>query len=145
MSRGGLLPLHHGDGGEVDGEDGDHAGSAPPEFSPSNLQLLISVSVFPCSCGAPSRERRGTFFIGVFRSRQCRWSEDRRQRSHEGQTSGPHTATVPGRVGHPRLVLGPPFVRFLRSQVFFLPNIDAPKIASHLDVVWVPETSKYRK
>ena len=28
------------------GGDGDHAGSAPPEFSPSNLQLQVSVSVF---------------------------------------------------------------------------------------------------
>ena len=30
----GILPLHHGDGEDVVGGDGDHAGSAPPEFSP---------------------------------------------------------------------------------------------------------------
>ena len=36
---GGVLPLHHGDGGEAVGEHGDHAGNAPPEFFPSNLQL----------------------------------------------------------------------------------------------------------
>ena len=46
LSRGGLLPLHHGDSGDVVGGDGDHAGSAPPEFPPSNLQLQFSVSVF---------------------------------------------------------------------------------------------------
>ena len=107
--------------------------------------ICNSRSLFWCFCGAPSRERRGTFFIGVFRSRRCRWRKDRRQRSHEAQMGGPHAATVPGRVGPPLLVLGPPFVCFLRSQVFFLPNIDAPKFSGHLDVVWVPETSKYRK
>ena len=47
-----------------------------------------------------------------------------------------------GRVGHPRLVLGPPFVRFLRPQVFFLPNIDARKFPGDFVDVWVPETLK---
>ena len=32
------------------------AGSAPPEFSPSNLQLQVSVSWFLCFGGAPFRE-----------------------------------------------------------------------------------------
>ena len=47
-------------------------------------------------------------------------------------------------MGPPLLALGAPLVRFLRPQVFFLPNIDARKFAGDLDVVWVPETLKYR-
>ena len=46
---GGLLPLHHGDGGDVVGGDGDHAGSAPPEFPPLQSAapvLCFGVSVF---------------------------------------------------------------------------------------------------
>jgi hypothetical protein len=42
------------------------------------------------------------------------------------------------------LALGPPFDRFLRPQVFFLPKNDAPKFAGDLDDVWVPETLKYK-
>ena len=49
-----------------------------------------------------------------------------------------------GRVGPLLLALVAPFVRFLRPQVFFLPNIDARKFAGDLDVVWVPETLKKR-
>ena len=58
---------------------------------------------------------------------------------------GSHATTVPGRVGPPRLALGFPFFRFLRSYALFLPKNDPRKILGHLDVVWVPETSKYRK
>ena len=55
----GLLPLHHGVGGDVVGGEGDHTGSAPPEFSPSNLQLQVSVSWFLCFGGALFRESPG--------------------------------------------------------------------------------------
>ena len=55
---------------------------------------------------------------------------------------GSHAATVPGRVGPPRLALEPPFARFLRPQVFFLPNIDAHKFPGDFVDVWVPETLK---
>ena len=55
---------------------------------------------------------------------------------------GSHAATVPGHVGPPRLALEPPFARFLRPQVFFLPNIDARKFPGDFVDVWVPETLK---
>ena len=58
-----LLPLHHGVDGDVVGEGGDLSGSAPPEFSPSNLQLLISVSWFLCFGGALFRESPGGVYI----------------------------------------------------------------------------------
>ena len=67
--RGRLLSLHHGDGGDVVGGDGDHPGSAPPEFPPSNLQFQVSVSWFLCFGGAPLWKRRGTIFIVDFRSK----------------------------------------------------------------------------
>ena len=63
---GGLLPPHHGDGGEVVGEDGYHAGSAPPDFSPSNLQLQVSVSVFLRFGGAPLWKTSGDYFYSRF-------------------------------------------------------------------------------
>ena len=87
----------------------------------------------------------GAIFIVGFRSRRSRGRKDRRQRSHEAPEGGPHAAKESGRVGHPLLCLRPPLVYFLRSQVFFLHKTDARKFSGHLDVVWVPETSKYRK
>ena len=98
----------------------DHTGSAPPEFSPSNLQLQISVSVFLGFCGAPSRERRGIIFIGVFRSKRSRWRKDRRQWSSEAHLEGSHAARYRGRVGPPLCDLRPPFACILRSEVFLL-------------------------
>ena len=59
--EGELLPRHHGDGGEVIGEGGDLPSSALVEFSPSNLQLQISVSVFLCFGGAPFVQALGVF------------------------------------------------------------------------------------
>ena len=46
--------------------------------------------------------------------------------------------------GPPRLALEPPFARFLRPHVFFLPNIDARKFPGDFVDVWVPETLKYK-
>ena len=89
-----------GDGGDVVGGDGDHAGSAPPEFSPSNLQLQISVLVFLCFRWPPSEKQRETIFIVVFRSRRSFWKKDRRQRSHEGPDEWSHAAKESGHVGH---------------------------------------------
>ena len=59
----GLLPPHHGDGGEVVVEDGDHADSAPPEFPHSNLQLQVSVSWFLCFDGAPLWKTSAGLFL----------------------------------------------------------------------------------
>ena len=122
---------------------GDSGGVSPLQSSPA-AAFCLSVSWFCVSPPPPSRERRGTLFIGVFRSRRSRWSKDQRQRSLEGQKSGPHAARYCGRVGHPLLGLRPPFACFLRPQVFFLPKNDAPKFAGDLDDVWVPETLKYK-
>ena len=144
--RGGLLPPHHGDVGEVVGEDGDHAGSAPPEFPPSNLQLQVSVLVFLCFGSALLWETSGDYFIVVFRSKGSFGKKDRRQRSHECQKGGSHTAKESGRVGLSILALRPPLLRLFRSYAFFFPKKNDPrKFSGHLDVVWVPETQKYRK
>ena len=55
--------LHHGDGGYVDGEEGDLSGSAPPEFSPSNLQPHGLCFLFRSCGGSPFEKRRGGLFI----------------------------------------------------------------------------------
>ena len=46
-------------------------------FAPPIFSLPISVFWF-LSCGgrSPVEKRRGTFYIGVFRSRGCFWSKD---------------------------------------------------------------------
>ena len=106
--------------------------------------ICSSRSLFQCFCGAPSRERRGIIFIGVFRSKRSRWTKNRRQRSLEGQSGGSHAARYLGRMGPLIWALGPPLVCFSRSQVLFIPNIDVRKFAGHLDVVWVSETLKER-
>ena len=68
--------------------------------------------------------------------------EERSTATERRGLGGSHKARYRGRVGPPLLALGAPLVRFLRPQVFFLPNIDARKFAGDLDVVWVPETLK---
>ena len=87
----------------------------------------------------------GAIFIVGFRSRWSCRRKDRRQLSHEASECGPHAAKESGRVGHPLLGLRPLLVCLLRSQVFFLPKTDARKFSAHLDVIWVLETSNYRK
>ena len=89
--------------------------------------------------------RWGTIFIVGFRSRRSRGRKDRRQRSHEAPEGGPHAAKESGRVGLCLLAFGHPLFLLLRSYAFFLPKIDTLKFLGHLDVVWVPETKKYRK
>ena len=117
----------------------------PAGVSPSNLQLQVSVSWFLCFCGAPFRRASGTSFIVGFRSRRSFWRKDRRQRSLEAPDGGSHAAKESGHVGPTKILLGLPFVRFLGSYALFLPKTDARKILGHLDVVWVPETSKHGK
>ena len=144
--RGRLLPLYHGDGGDVVG-----GRWRPPRQRPTGVFPLQSAAPGLCFVVSVFRRRPplenvgGTIFIGGFSSRRSRGRKDRRQRSNEAPEGGPHAAKESGRVGYPLLGLGPPVVRFLHSQVFFLPKTDARKFPGHLDVVWVPETSKYRK
>ena len=114
-------------------------------FPPPICSSRSSVSWFCVSAALPSESRRGTIFIVVFRSRRRHGDEDRRHRRLEAQDRGSHAAKESGRVGPPLLALGFPFFRFLRSYALFLPKNDPRKILGHLDVVWVPETSKYRK
>ena len=143
--RGRLLPLHHGDGGDVVGGDGDHPGSAPPEFAPSNLQLLISISVFLYLRPPPHETPRGAIFIVIFRSRGSFGKKDQCKRSHEAQNDWSHAAQESGHMGLVVLALRPPLLRLFRSYAFFLPKSDPRKFSGHLDFVWVLETLKYRK
>ena len=100
---------------------------------------------FCVSAAVPSESRRGTIFIVVFRSRRRHGDENGRHRSNEGGERCSHAARESGRVGPPKILLGLPFVHFLGSYALFLPRNDPRKILGHLDVVWVPKTSKYRK
>ena len=114
--RGRLLTLHHGDGGDVVGGDGDHPGSAPPEFSPSNLQLQVSVLVFPCFSGAPFWKTLWAIFIVGFRSRGNFGKKDQRKWSHEAQNGWSHAAQESGHVGLSILALRPPLLRLLPKK-----------------------------
>ena len=106
--RGRLLPFHHGDE-ELDGEvDDDHVGGGvepsgggsrqrfpPPIFSDgSPLPLCFWFCVSP---PPPSGKRRGTLYIVDFRSRRSYGDENRRHRSHEGETGWSHVALYGGR------------------------------------------------
>ena len=121
----------------------------PAAFPPSDLlQRQPSVScfvVFYVSPPPPRETPRGTIFIVSFRSKGSFGKKDRRQRSHEAQIRGSHAAKESGRVGLPILAFGLPLFRFLRPYAFFLLKNDLRKFSGHLDVVWVPETQKYRK
>ena len=123
---------------------GDSGGVSPIRSSPAAAFYLL-FRVFRVSPPPPRETPRGTIFIVVFRSRRSHGDENGRHRSHEAQDGGSHAAKESCRVGPPILALGSPFVRFLRSYALFLPKTNARKILGHLDVVWVPETSKYRK
>ena len=110
--------------------------------------IYNSRSLFRGFCvfgGLPSERRRETIFIVVFRSRRRLGDENGRHRSNNGGERCSHAARESGRVGPPKILLGFPFMRFLGSYALFLPKNDPRKILGHLDVVWVPETSQYRK
>ena len=114
-------------------------------FPPLICSSRSSVSWFCVSAVLPSESRRGTISIVVFRSRRRHGDENGRHRSNEGGDGPSHAAKESGRVGPPLSLLGLPFVRFLGSYSFFLPKNDPRKILGHLDIVWISETSKYRK
>ena len=98
-----------------------------------------------CFCGAPFRKPSGTIFIVVFRSRRRHGDENGRHRSNEGGERCSHAARESGCVGPPKILLRLSFMRFIVSYALFLTKNDPRKILGHLDVVSVPETSKYRK
>ena len=99
----------------------------------------------------PAQAENPIFFPFMFQGPKRRQknmengAKESSKRSPEGQKGLAHAIPAPGRVGPLSLALGSPFVRFLRSYALFLPKTDARKFPGHLDVVWVPETSKYRK
>ena len=110
--------------------------------------ICSSSSLFRCFCvsaALSSRKRQGTIFIVGFRSRESFGKKDRRKRSHEAQNGWSHAAQESGCVGLSILALRPPLLHLFRSYAFFLSKNDPHKFAGHLDVVWVPETQKYRK
>ena len=131
-------------GGMEEPSGGDSGGVSPLRSSPA-ATLCLLFRGFCVSLPPPRETPRGTIFIVVFRSRRRHGDEDRRDRRLEAQDRGSHAAKESGHVGPPLLALGFPFFRFLRSYTLFLPKNDPRKILGHLDVVWVPETSKYRK
>ena len=94
--------------------------------------ICNSRSLFRCFCGAPSRERRGTIFIGGFRSKRSRWRKDRRQRSSEGQSGGP---TRPGTWAAWAHLSGPSGLRLFAS---FAPRSSSFQILMllKLQVIW---------
>ena len=114
-------------------------------FPPPIFSLLVSVSCFSRVAALPSKKRRGTLYLGVFRSWGCFRAKDRSKRGHEGQMGWAHTAWYRGRVGHSLSAFWPPLFSILFPNALFLQNNDPRKFSAHLDVVWVPETSKYRK
>ena len=110
--------------------------------------ICSSRSLFRCfyvSEALSSGKRQGTIFIVVFRSKGSFGKKDRRQRSHEGQKGGSHTAKKSSRVGLCLWAFGPPLFCLLLSYASFLPKNDPLKFMDHLDIVCVPETQKYRK
>ena len=115
--------------------------SFPPPIC-NSMSLFLG---FYVSAALPSERRRETIFIVVFRSRWRHGDEDRRHRSHEEEKRVLHAAKESGRVGPPISFLGLPLLTILGSYVSFLAKNDPREILGHLDVVWVTETSKYRK
>ena len=75
-----------GDGAGLDGGvDGDSGGGMEKTSGGDSGGSLLSLSFWFCvSPPPPSGKRRGTFYIGVFRSRGCFWAKDRCKRGHEG-------------------------------------------------------------
>ena len=93
--------------------DGDHAGSAPSEFSPSDLQVQISVSWFLCFRPPPRDLRRGLFLYSVLGQDGVVGEKIDGNGATRLQKVGPMES---GRVGHPLLGLRPPLVCFLRCM-----------------------------
>ena len=133
-------------GGRMEEPSGGDSGGVSPPLRSSLAAAFYLLFRGLCVSPTPPRETpRVTILIVGFRSRRRHWDEDRRHRRLEAQDRGPQAAKESGPVGPSLWALGSPFVRFLRSYALFLPKTDARKILGHLDIVWVPETSKYRK
>ena len=102
--------------------------------------ICTSRSLFWCfyvSATLPSGKHWGAIFIVGFRSRRSFGKKDRLQRSNEGKVVGP---TQTKNLATWAYAFGPPLFRLLPSKK------NGPlKFIGHLDVVWVPETQKYRK
>ena len=73
-------------GGGMEEPTGGDSGSVSPLRSSPAAAFCLLFRVFRVSPPPPFAKRQGTFFIGVFRSRLCRWSKDRRPRSSEVET-----------------------------------------------------------
>ena len=61
-------------------------------FPPPIFSLLISIFWFLSCGGSPLEKRRGTSYIGVFRSQGGLWAKDRCKWGHEGQLGWAHAA-----------------------------------------------------
>ena len=95
------------------------AGVFPSDLQPPGLCFLF------LSCGgSPVENPRGTFYIGVFRSRGCFWAKDRRKRGHGGRNRWAHVAWYCSRVGPALLALRSPFVDFFCSLILSFQNND---------------------
>ena len=113
----------------------------PPIFSSRSLFRGLCVSA-----ALSFAKALGGSIYSRFRSRRSFGKKDRRQRRPEGHFGGSHAVRESGHVGPPLSAFWSPFLRFLCAYVSFLPKKSDPrKVSGHLDVVWVPETSKYRK
>ena len=112
----------------------------PPIFSDDSL--LSPVSWFCVSLLPPHETPWGTIFIVGFRSRRSQGTKIDVIGATRAQMTSP---TRPRNLAAWAYVFWPPLFGLLRSYAFFLPKTDPRKFSGHLDVVWVPETSKYRK
>ena len=131
------------DGG-VDGDSGggmeepfrgDSGSVSPPLRSSPTVAFCLLFRGFYVSPPPPCTTSRGTIFIVGFRSRRRHGDENGRHRSNEGGERCSHVARESSHMGHPKILLGLPFVRFLGSYALFLPKNDPRKILGHLDVV----------
>ena len=99
-------------GSGVDGDSGE--GMAKNSGGDSGGSLLSLCFWFCVSLPPPSGKRRGTFYIGIFRSQGCFRAKDRCKWGHEGQKRWAHAAPVPSCVGAPPFAPPAP-VRLLLS------------------------------
>jgi hypothetical protein len=83
----------------MEGPSGGDSGSISSLQSSSAAVGRLSVLVFSISPLPPFATHRGTLFIVGFRLRRSHRDEDRRYRSHEGETGMPHATRESDRVG----------------------------------------------
>ena len=95
-----------------------------------SLCFLFGVSPPP-----PSRKRRGTFYIGIFRSRGCFRAKDRRKRGHEGQKRWPTQLQYQAAWGNPFCPSGLCSLASFAPRSSSFQNNDPRKFIAHYDVV----------